>query len=305
MRAIFVAGICAFALTCTAANGANLGVANDYNGFILGSDTQFDTDTEGRLACGGAASLNNYAVTSALTGFAGPALVTAGTLNYTNGEVYWGDVYVGGTANLTSVIIANGQLFNPANPIDFVTASAYLDQQSAAWGALAPNGTTLVQFGGITLTGLDPSLNIFSVNGSDLSSANSLTISAPASSTILVNVNGTSNTMQNFGTTFAGGAAKQYTLYNFYQTSALGISGISVEGSVLAPGAGVTFDNGNTEGTLVAATLYGNGELHNYPFEGDLPSPVPDASTLTLALVSGMTLTAQALCRRRRGPAER
>ncbi len=297
MSATFVTCVFIIALCGTVACGANLGVANDYNGFILGTDSQLNASAQGRVAIGGSASLSSYGIASGLTGFSGPSLVVGGDLTYTNSQVFWGDVHVGGTPNFTNVTISNGQLYNPSSPIDFAAASSYLTQQSSSWGALAPTGSTVVQFGGITLTGTDPSLNIFSVNGSDLASANSLTISAPANSTVLVNVNGTTNSMSNFGMTLLDGADKQYTLYNFYETSQLNISGINVLGSVLAPDADITFNNGNTEGTLIGSTISGNGGLQNFIFQGDLPGeePIPDASTLVLAGMSCLAFASQKL----------
>ncbi len=60
-----------------------------------------------------------------------------------------------------------------------------------------PNGTSEVEFGGLTLTGTDPNLNIFNINGTNvagsgitLAGLNQINIIAPIGSTILVNISG-------------------------------------------------------------------------------------------------------------------
>ena len=76
-------------------------------------------------------------------------------------------------------------------------------------------------------------------------------------------------------------------IFNFYEATALTISGITVEGSILAPLAQVTAYNGNINGTVIAQSLTTwNMSLNNRPFEsiGDAvaPTPVPEPGTLVL-----------------------
>src|SRR5262249_4066755 len=80
--------------------------------------------------------------------------------------------------------------------------------------------------------------------------------------------------MQYFGMTVSG-TDQQHVLFNFPDATSLSVAGISVQGSVLAPGADVTFSNGNLEGTLVAGTLTGSGEFHNFPTLALIPVQVP------------------------------
>ena len=55
-------------------------------------------------------------------------------------------------------------------------------------------------------------------------------------------------------------------------------------GSVLAPSAVVT-NSSPIDGTLVALSFNGTGELHDYPFTGKLPAPEPSSlAVLSVAL---------------------
>src|SRR5207248_1223758 len=133
--------------------------------------------------------------------------------------------------------------------LDFGAAQAQLTGLSTAWAALAANGTATDSYGALNPKGSDPSLDVFAVSASQLAGANGLNISAPAGATVLVNVSGTAGQMQYFGMTVSG-TDRQHVLFNFAAATTLTVAGISVQGSVLAPHADVSFNNGNLEGTL-------------------------------------------------------
>ncbi|MBY9086683.1 choice-of-anchor A family protein, partial [Paenibacillus sp. HN-1] len=263
------------------ADGASagfLGTAGSYNAFILGNFTQSFTDTEGRLAAGGDVTLNGYSVGFKLSSSERekPAvLVAGGNLTFNGGEIL-GNVAYGGTGQIGSEVNVTGTK-SQGTPIDFPAEFRYLTETSQRLAALEANGVTEYQWGRLTLTGTDKRMNIFSVSGSDLSQANTLVIDAPAESTVIVNVDGASNQLQYFGFSLQG-ISREHVLLNFSQTSELVIRGIAVEGSVLAPGAAVNFDNGQFNGTLIAASLVGGGQLNHHPFTGSDETPEPSPS---------------------------
>jgi choice-of-anchor A domain-containing protein len=165
------------------------------------------------------------------------------------------------TAALTNVGLPHGTA-RQGTPLDFAAAGAELTSLSAARAALTPDGTTTNNYGTLTLTGTDPALDVFAVSSAQRAGANSLNVSAPAGASVLVNVSGTSGQMQYCGMTVSG-TDRQHVVFNFAAATSLTLTGISVEGSVLAPGAEVAFNNGNLNGTLVARSLTGSGEFHN------------------------------------------
>lgn len=264
--------------------GGALGVAGDFNVFVFGRLTQSYTDSEGRVAAGGDVSLTGYGVGSGLANSAGQRddLVVGGNLTYNQGQVFNGNIVYGGTAALQNVGLPNGTARQGA-PLDFAAAQSQLDALSAAFAALAANGTTADSYGTLRLTGADPTLDVFGVSGSQLATANGLNISAPAGAAVMVNVSGTADQMQYFGMTVSG-TDKQHVVFNFPDATALTLAGISAQGSVLAPHADVSFSNGNLEGTLVARSLAGNGEFHNFPSQAQIPvnSPAPSGLSGTV-----------------------
>ncbi|MBK1833834.1 choice-of-anchor A family protein [Roseibacillus ishigakijimensis] len=288
--------ICLSAIGCalaTAVEGASLSQAAPYNVFTFGDLTLTNVDSEGRVAVGGQANLTNFGIGSTFQGraaSAGDSLIVAGNLNYRGGEVHYGNAYYGGNL-ISAPAIPNGTL-NQGNPLDFASAQSHLTRSSTYWSGLTANGATNDNYGGINLIGTDPDLNIFEVSGQMLSSAWGVTIDAPAGSTVLVNVNGADNQFKNLGISFSdingdntGTTNREHVLYNFFESSTLRIESISVQGSLLAPHADVAFNNGNLEGNLIANTVTGTGEAHDYLFEGTLPEETP-----VLPPISGRSL---------------
>ncbi|MDY7092239.1 MAG: choice-of-anchor A family protein [Acidobacteriota bacterium] len=253
-----------------------LGTANGFNVFVFGDLDQSNTDVTGRLAVGDDATLMNFGVGLALSNSGGTRddLVVGDDLTFTNGQVYNGNLVYGDIANLTSVTVLNGTS-RQDSPIDFAAEQSFLEGASAYWAGLTANGTTTVNYWGgptaqIQLDGTDPDLNIFDLSGADLSAANTLNINAPAGSTVLINIDGATNQMQYFGIS-VNGTDRGNVLYNFFETTNLTVQGIGIQGSIFAPFAHVDFNNGNIDGTLVAASLSGYGESHHVPFTGCLP----------------------------------
>lgn len=94
----------------------------------------------------------------------------------------------------------------------------------------------------LAMTGTNPKVNVFEVNASAINGINQLAISAPAGSLVVINVRGTSATFQNFGFALSGG--------------------ITAKGTMLAPYANVTFNNGAWDGGIYALSLTGTAEGH-------------------------------------------
>jgi choice-of-anchor A domain-containing protein len=267
--------------------GSALGTAANFNVFVLGNINQPSSDTEGRMAAGGNVTLSAYSVGYSLNRSTplADALVVGGNLSFNGGRVYNGNAVYAGSASVSGSTTVDGKLAK-GSPVNFAAEASYLKSQSAAMAALPANGTAALQWGGLTLTGSDSKLNIFAVQGSVIASINTLNIKAPAGSTVIVNIDGATTQMQNFGI-FLTGVQRTNILYNFYQATSLKIQGIGVQGSILAPKAAINFSSGNIDGTLIGASLEGTGESHHQPPVINVPvcssnptsTPVPPTST--------------------------
>jgi choice-of-anchor A domain-containing protein len=246
-----------------------------------------------------------------------------------NGNVLWntpsvsGDLNVNGNATLTGGGMIDGQInvvgtftapaymHNSPNPtvtplpFSFTDVQTYLNAESAFLATLPANGTTSIVFDQLQLTGVGaPGLYVFNVHGADLANAagHGFSLTVPSGSTAIVNIDGTNDLLTGF-TMQLNGTDNQHVLYNFFQATSLNIgltnvSGISVEGTVLAPYANIHFNAGQINGTLIGYNLDGPGESHLHLFQGDIPS-VPEPSSVVLLTVGGLALASVAYRRRR------
>ncbi len=296
------------ALAASKTNAQTLGTAGAFNVYVIGNDTQYGTDAQGRVAVGGNANFSQngqgYTINSHNVGggsgivvggsysnssntlsggatingsatFSNPSITgdvnVNGSLTFSNYGTETGNVRVGGSySNPNTAVSGSVTYATTVMPFDFTTVSNDLKAKSTYYSTLTANGTTTNYYNGLTLAGSSNSLNIFNVRGSDLNSATSFTVNAPTGSTILINIDGTTDQMVNFGMSI-NGTDKQKVLYNFFQATALTLTGVGIQGSVLAPLAAVNFAGGNIDGTMIAGSLSGIGESHDYLFNGSLP----------------------------------
>jgi choice-of-anchor A domain-containing protein len=285
-------------------------------------DFSGSSDSEGRVAVGGNATLSGFGIGDALGSSSASypySLVVGGNLTYTNGQTDFGGIAVGGAASLTNVTAGgnvnvdgalttqNGQINgsveagswssqntgsqggNLGNPapisgiVNFASIQTSIDADANSWAALAQTGTVNLAYGTLTLTGANAGLNIFDITSAQLSSATGgFNISAPAGSTVLINVSGATATFPNTGYGLNGVAADD-VIFNFDGATTLDGSG-GLEGSILAPYASFNFNSGQINGNVVVGSMSGSGETHNQPFAGSLPdvSAVPEPGTLLL-----------------------
>jgi choice-of-anchor A domain-containing protein len=158
-----------------------------------------------------------------------------------------------------------------ANPLPINFAQAMTDYQNLANGlsgltGLAPSYVYQGQRG---FTGTNSSLNVFNLDGPNVAQA--LTINAPGTSTVIVNVSGKSINWSNFGVSL-GGIDRTKVLFNFYEATSITFTNIGLEGSLLAPTANLYLTNGSVNGNAIAQSW--NTEItepHWYPFAGNLP----------------------------------
>lgn len=292
-------------------------VLQTYNVYVsgnLGSAAQpYTSDSEGAIAVGGDAYFRSFA-TAVSTTHGAPALTVGGSLGYEAGTIH-GDAWVGGTPSFPmtyggttitgrlqtsapSVPNPPTQVGQPtvvnAGPVPFdfaatgtalAAASQFLNSAAAlSQGAL---GTAQLLFGHqLVLTGLSNAINYFALTAAQFAvlGSGSFTVNAPAGSTAIINVSGTDVTVGspgNFGF-FFNGIGLDHVLFNFYEATSLTMQ--SFDGSILAPLATVGYTNGQMRGSFVAANLASttwlNGEFHDDPFAGLLPSMLTNASAV-------------------------
>lgn len=265
----------ALLLTCAAANATPLlGIAGDYSLFSLGDATQTGAGSQGRIAVGGNLTAMYTGLNSGNVG-GGPGAVVGGYANLVSGSLKGGLVWGSGYSTNGYGFSVNGSI-SQGQPIDFLSAAIEYQARSAFYAnsyTSANLGTVTYLWGGTTLAGSNSSYNVFNVDGAKLLASNSLTINAPAGSTVVVNVSGASAGMRYAGITL-NGVDSTRVLYNFYQATTLSFTGVGVNGTVLAPWATLTGSGGSANGPVIVAAAngtsgfgYGSGS-----FAGTLPN---------------------------------
>ena len=151
---------------------------------------------------------------------------------------------------------------------------------AASLAGLTNNGTSLYQYSTLHITGTDPLLNVVTLNPSEWAVASDRQITAPAGSTLIINVPGALQSMS--GGLALNGIDREHVLYNFYQATTINSSNIAVRGSVLAPYATVNLTGGSFDGNsvLLNAVQRNGGEFHLYPFTG-----TPEPASIGLLLL--------------------
>jgi choice-of-anchor A domain-containing protein/MYXO-CTERM domain-containing protein len=342
-----VEGIEPFSPALGPAAGFNIFVTGDFNvPGPLGNSQGFDV--QGRVAAGGNAFLTHFAagddgganekgVALSQSFGARDDLIVGGILDVFQAHFPKGNARSGGRAGFDFVGFGPGSGYVPGNPIDFEAAGEYLRDVSDFWASLEPNGVTQRdEFDNtvlLALGGNNTTLNVFLVDGKDLSVTRRVDIDFPPEATVLVNVNGTEVQMDNVGFRINGveggisnDTARQHILWNFFEAEKVTFRRVAVEGTVLAPRAALDTGNNSFEGQVIGASWDGQGEPHNFPFLGTLPPlppveppppPIPEPKRRTVrlqghggcaaggmadpwAFVPLLSVAAAALARRRR-----
>jgi len=320
-----------------------LGPASLYSVFVLGDLTLRHSDFQGAAAAGGNVFLGDaFSIGESLTSAdtaalsqtnGGPDVLIAGgnlTASYYDpnvgvtqyGNIQHGNAVYSGTYTLEPITVTpfmTPTVVHAPSPIDFTAAAAKLTGLSDYYASLAPLVVTRPgadRF--ITLIGASPTLNSFTISSHDLSlvSTRGVSITAPAGSTVLVNVipeAGSSGTAADLGYAkqfpLNGGIDSRHVLYNINQATTLSFVYEDLYGSILAPRAAVSFMNGALFGTLVGKTLLdvapsnstgqvelppnSTGQVNLPPFQGCIPTlSTPTAVPTTAVPTTAVPTTA-------------
>jgi choice-of-anchor A domain-containing protein len=303
----------AFAATAAQANVVDLGIGGA-NLFSLGAFSSSNSDVEGSVLVAGSMSASSYSVNdknkdafSDNNGH-GIALAVGGALNYSNGSIKHGTIYVAGAKLLTSVGTNDSTTITTA-PVNFNALSASVKTTSTNLSKLAATGTvTTTQYGGMTLqgTGTHKGVEVFNISGSDLAKVNNFSFSGlDNNSTLIINVSGTSAIGFNQNGVSLDGFSHYNVLYNFYQSTSMNIQNVGVQGSILAPLARVTGGNGQINGEVVVGNWASNVQVNAQNFfkatnvQGFGVSPVPEADSYAM-LLAGLAVVGVVARRKQR-----
>ena len=312
------------------AQASLLGTAGQYGEFVLGDSTRWGADSHGKIAVGGnltfpgsgftVASQQSNATTNLVVGGTFNAngasvkgsIVTGGNATYTNPTVF-GNFSSNGSLTLGSGGTVNGNVRHATTynqngttvsgtnttgttplPVDFASEATYLKALSLA--QVNPSDPTpTFQWSQMFITA-GAGAHYFNLTSANiLASPGGFVITAPAGSSVVLNVSGSGFTFPNTGLTLSGGISLSDILWNFYDATSFTMS--SANGTFLAPLAAVTANSGGFNGNLIVGSLYGNVETHTTYngtptfYDGELrsPPPVPEPAALGMLLVGAIS----------------
>jgi choice-of-anchor A domain-containing protein len=291
-----------------------LGAASAYNLVALGYGSMSGTisdnsDIGGRIAAAGqvlnAPEVGQSLVNDPYASLANGYLMVAGggvsSGEHTNVQAD-GKIYAPGASSSQFNFNYGGSLASTgASPINFSSLSTTLDAESLYLGTLLTTGQVLTQGQAGFPSGANPSwlvlhgtsavVDVFDITAAQLASVNNpLDIDVPSGATVIINVSGTSDSLGS--AIYINGVQPSQTsdagadvLFNFDDATSVSL-GSQFTASMLAPFADVT-GNSSIDGTIIAAQIADNGEVHNAEFTGNLPAVTPEPGSLLL-LGTGM-----------------
>lgn len=299
-----------------------LGPAQDYNMFLFGDVNVYTSDSHGRIAAGGNVSLTNYNVGGSPA--SDYSVIAGGDFSYLYGTVWNGGVFAGGNVSVDHYTIngdltANGGItylkdgvvvsyiesgtvtgtrtpYAGADiPIDF--GQAYIDLRSTSTALAGMTATAIaeVQYEtNLHFWGSGADVDIFNLNLTQevFDKITNFTFHDIGDNVAIINVSGFDEFNRNLGMNGLGDpwvdGKDENILWNFFEADTLDLRG-TVRGSILAPDADVTFNNGNLWGNLVANSMTGDEEFHAPPFNPDVVI-IPEPVSSILFLVGAATL---------------
>jgi choice-of-anchor A domain-containing protein len=286
-------------MTVSAASAGPLAastILDDFNAIIY-SNAFTSADVEGAAVIGGnltAATIFNHPTGTQPLGFGALTVygnTSGNSININDG----GSAYVGGSKG-ASINFNGGGGYIDTPGTTIAGFSTPLDALSLSLSQLTPTGSLPTTGNNEVITAV-PGANgiaVIDLTAVQLAAIPSFSINLNGASTLVFNVLGA---LATFNANESNAiATADNVIWNFFDATSVNLS-TRIGGTVLATDALVTNDN-QIDGTLVANSWTGQGELHDYGFDGTLPTAsVPEPAAMTIL---GVGLFGLGTLRRRR-----
>ncbi len=272
--------------------GSNSGTIND-NGGVATASINGNNTGQVTLNGGGTVRINGDPGNVTVNGGTGLFYTgSSGALNMNNGAVATHTASAGIT---------------PPAPVDFnATFKAPMTALSTQLAEQSANSSVSISAGKIIFNAAPNAsgVAVFDISTSLFSANSAVTINLDGATSVLINVDVDSCAGASCAYTFLDSvnflnpaSYADEVLWNFVNATGLTFSN-EFGGTILAPEAAVS-NRSQIDGTLVADSFSGTGELHSYPYTGILPGTVATPEPTSL-LIFGMGLAGLGAIRFRR-----
>ncbi|MGR5318938.1 choice-of-anchor A family protein [Vibrio sp. DNB22_19_1] len=263
-------------------------VTTQYSALVFGDFTSPHSASMGPLAIGNNGSLNGYSVLYDNSGFPTDdySLIVGGNLTYQSGRVYQGSVVVQGDISHVSETVhlglAQGATISGSSdlPINFDNLKQSNIEYSLLLSQEENVGTVTQQWGGLYLDGdCHSDIQVFNLDGYQLEQAHTLALACvPENATVIVNISGDKPNFKPLSNISLADFTphRQQTIFNLYEATSLVISGVALEGMVLAPKADIYAPSGSSYVGIIANSWKGSMYLDYHAFNGKLPGKEPE-----------------------------
>jgi len=243
----------------------------DASGRSFGGNASGFRDTAGGiLAYGDVSPATGFAINGGSKGLP-LAIFSNGNVTLKSGTVYGETDYVGSYTNNGGVTYADGgAAHHTGSYINIAALRSSLKDMSTALSAYYStpaklNYSTLA----FTPPSPDPELNVFSATADQVQNAATFSFALPPGSTAIINVTGTAVNFKSAGFNFVSAPSYTKILWNFPDAQTVSLLNMTFPGSMLAPKARATMQNGAFNGTaVVKETAEADVEWHWYPYQG-------------------------------------
>ncbi|CZF77470.1 choice-of-anchor A family protein [Grimontia marina] len=256
---------------------------SEYSALVFENFSSPHSSSSGPLAIGNNATLDGYGINYGSYDFPPEdyALVVGGDLSFANGQVYYGSIITGGdisnvSESVRSSLSPGSNISGNADlPINFNDLRNKARRLSLDLSSRKDTGSVIYQWGGIYLEGdCSSDFHVFNVDGIALERAHTLALSCvPEDATVIVNINGNVNDFKPLSnislSDFIPNRTK--TVFNLYEATSLSISGVAIEGLLLAPIADISAPSGSSSVGIIANSWQGSMSLAYQPFAASIP----------------------------------
>lgn len=249
-----------FAAGAAQADVLDFGFLKGANLFALGNVTVTGNSVDGAAVVQGNASIANYDINkSNVDAFNGYSLVVGGNLTSSQGSIFNGDWYAGGTYSINGTTVNSPVRAADPGVSSIASMAARAGEVSTALKAVKATGSIGNQYGGLQINGTGAKVEVFDVTGAMLGSVNWSSLSNIASdATLIFNVSGSAAGLRDG---LAGFSTSNNVLFNFYDATQLTITNANIQASVLAPQATVTGSGGDIWGNAIVGNWQANTHI--------------------------------------------